>query len=119
VRFLGYIADSHLPALYRNAELFVFPSLYEGFGFPPLEAMACGCPVVCSNSSSLPEVVGDAAVLIDPLDEDSLAGGISLALNDAVRRADCVQRGLRQAERFTWTGAATELLATYERVRSA
>jgi len=119
VRFLGYVHDAHLPSLYRGAELFVFPSLYEGFGFPPLEAMASGCPVVCSNSSSLPEVVGDAAITIDPHDEDALAAGISVGLSDSDRRTNCIERGLRRATQFTWETAAGELLELYAQVRGS
>ena len=78
--FAGHVADENLPAVYSGAELFVFPSLYEGFGLPPLEAMACGTPVVCSNTSSLPEVVGDAAITVDPNDVDALAGAMHLSL---------------------------------------
>jgi glycosyltransferase involved in cell wall biosynthesis len=113
VRFLGFVADGDLPALYRGADVFVFPSLYEGFGFPPLEAMACGCPVVCSSASSLPEVVGDAALLINPLDQDSLADGLRLALSDRELRKHLVTAGQRQAARFDWTRAARQLLDVY------
>jgi len=116
VRFLGFVPDSDLPALYRGAALFVFPSLYEGFGFPPLEAMACGCPVVCSNASSLPEVVGDAAVLAPPTDEAHWARAIRNTLNDSALRQKMKQRGLAQAARFTWTAAASRLWEEYQRV---
>ena len=116
VRFLGFVDDAALPALYRGAELFVFPSLYEGFGFPPLEAMACGCPVVASNSSSLPEVCGDAAILVPPEDEGALAGAMSTVFRDAVLRQALRARGLAQAAHFTWPAAARRLVEEYEKV---
>jgi len=116
VVFLGYVPEADLPALYSLARLFVFPSLYEGFGLPPLEAMACGTPVVCARTSSLPEVAGDAALLVDPLDADGLATAMQQALGDEELRARLVERGLRRAARFTWRAAAQQLLAIYERV---
>ena len=88
VHFTGYVADADLPALYSAAELFVFPSLYEGFGLPPLEAMACGVPAVTSNASSLPEVVGDAALTVDPYAVDDLTAAVERALTDRALRAD-------------------------------
>ncbi|MGC8787518.1 MAG: glycosyltransferase family 4 protein, partial [Anaerolineae bacterium] len=91
VIFTGYVPDEALPALYSGADLFVFPSLYEGFGLPPLEAMACGTPVVCSKASSLPEVVGDAALMVDPYDVEALAEAMHRVLSDAVLREE--QRG--------------------------
>lgn len=112
----GYVDDEHLPALYSGAELFVFPSIYEGFGLPVLEAMACGTPVVCANSSALPEVAGDAAVLVDPWDPASIAEGIQFVLNDRVLREDLTQRGLARARRFTWERAAS---ATWQVLASA
>lgn len=116
VRFLGFVPDAHLPALYRGADLFAFPSLYEGFGFPPLEAMACGCPVVCSNTSSLPEIVGDAALLVSPTDEEELAEALRLALTDGARRQAMIAAGRRQAAGFTWQASARQLLVEYERL---
>jgi len=117
VRILGFVDEADLPALYRNAALFAFPSLYEGFGLPVLEAMACGLPVVCSNASSLPEVAGDAALLVDPLDTGGLAGALARALGDADLRREMVTRGLAQAARFTWEQAAHQLLATFDGLR--
>ncbi len=114
VRILGFVDDGDLPALYRNAALFVFPSLYEGFGLPVLEALACGVPVVCSNASSLPEVTGDAALLVDPLDTDGLAAAMARALTDADLRREMIARGLTQAAKFTWEQAARQLLAVFE-----
>ena len=114
VRVLGFVDDANLPALYRGAELFAFPSLYEGFGIPPLEAMACGVPVVCSNTSSLPEVAGDAALKVDPLDTDGLTEAMVQALKDANLRREMTDKGLAQAARFTWAVAARQLLDTFE-----
>lgn len=114
VCFPGYIADEDLPALYTLADLFVFPSLYEGFGLPPLEAMACQTPVVAADVSSLPEVVGDAALLVNPLDVSALAEAMQRVLSDADLRVELVRRGLAQVQRFTWPQAAAKLLAIYE-----
>ena len=102
VRFVGPVADDDLPALYSGARCFVFPSLYEGFGLPLLEAMACGTPVACSNVSSLPEVASDAALLFDPLDVESMADALARLLRDADLRADLRERGLRRAPQFNW-----------------
>jgi glycosyltransferase involved in cell wall biosynthesis len=116
VRFLGFVPDTTLAALYRLAQAFVFPSLYEGFGFPPLEAMASGTAVVTSNVSSLPEVVGDAALLIDPLDPAALAAAMSQVLGDDVLRADLVRRGHIRAQAFSWARAADDTRAVYRQV---
>ncbi|NNJ11389.1 glycosyltransferase family 4 protein [Chloroflexales bacterium ZM16-3] len=110
VYFLDFIDDSHLPGVYNLARAFVYPSLYEGFGLPALEAMACGTPVVTANLSSLPEVVGDAAVLVDPLNPDVIADGILRALDDAGRLRAA---GPIQARRFSWETAADGLIDTY------
>jgi glycosyltransferase involved in cell wall biosynthesis len=119
VRILGFASDVDLPALYRGAALFAFPSFYEGFGLPVLEAMACGVPVVCSNASSLPEVAGDAALLVDPHDEAGLAQAMQRALEDEPLRREMVARGLEQAAQFTWERAARQLLATFIAVTSS
>jgi glycosyltransferase involved in cell wall biosynthesis len=111
--FTGFVADEYVPALYRHAELFVFPSLYEGFGRPPLEAMACGTPVVTSNVSSLPEVVGDAALTVDPYNVDDIAAAMERALSDKTLHAELRRRGLERAAEFTWARAARETLAVY------
>ncbi|MGB9880037.1 MAG: glycosyltransferase family 4 protein, partial [Anaerolineae bacterium] len=116
VVFTGYVPDEDLPALYSGADLFVFPSLYEGFGLPPLEAMACGTPVVCSKASSLPEVVGDAALMVDPYDVEALAEAMHRVLSDAVLREELRGKGLARAQQFTWEKAARETLAVYEEV---
>jgi len=113
VIFLGPVAEADLPTLYAGAMLFVFPSLYEGFGLPVLEAMACGTPVICSNVSSLPEVAGDAAIQVDPLDVDALATAIGRVLGDAALRDEMRQRGSAQAARFSWAQTAQQTLAVY------
>lgn len=111
---LGYVADEHLPALYCGSDCFVFPSLYEGFGLPVLEAMACGVPVLASNVTSLPEVAGDAALLVNPYETKALASGLERLLTDGTLRQELSRRGLLRASSFTWerTAAATwQLLA--------
>lgn len=110
VQFLGYVRDEDLPSLYGAAELFVFPSLYEGFGFPPLEAMACGCPVVVSNTTSLPEVCGNAASYFDPSDCEDIAQTILEALLDDELKQKHRKDGLRHITRFTWRRSAEELM---------
>ena len=109
----GYVADEDLPAFYRSASAFVYPSLFEGFGIPPLEAMACGTPVVTSNTSSLPEVAGDAALLIDPYDEQELANALLRIVKDEPLRARLRERGLAQSKKFTWRNAAEKTLQLY------
>jgi glycosyltransferase involved in cell wall biosynthesis len=116
--FKGIVCDDELIKLYQQAAVFVFPSRYEGFGLPVLEAMACGCPVISSNASSLPEVVGSAGLLRDPSDIDGFAADMALLLGDADRRAHMRERGLAQAGQFSWGRTARELVALYERVAS-
>lgn len=116
-RFLPDVAEQDLPALYGGAELFAFPSLYEGFGLPPLEAMACGAPVLCSDSSSMPEVVGDAALLADPTDAGQIAAGLARLMGDADLREKLRAAGLRRAASFSWARTAHATLAAYERAR--
>jgi len=116
VIFAGYVDTADLPALYSGAALFVMPSLYEGFCMPVLEAMACGTAVACSNASSLPEVVGDAALLYDPLDVDAMAATVERALGDAPLRSALIGRGLERARRFTWRACARRVLDVLERV---
>ncbi len=119
VHFLDYVPSDYLPALVRAAALFVMPSLYEGFGLPVLEAMACGTPVVCSNTSSLPEVAGDAALLVDPLDTDTLAEAIIRGLTDEPLRDELRTRGHARARHFTWDGAARQTLHVIEATNHA
>jgi glycosyltransferase involved in cell wall biosynthesis len=119
VIFPGFVADADLPALYTLADLLAFPSLYEGFGIPPLEAMACGTPVVASNNSSLPEAVGAAALLIDPEDVGGMADAMARVLGDANLRARLSDLGRAQAARFTWRSAAEKLLQAYDLAASA
>ncbi|MHB0856228.1 MAG: glycosyltransferase family 4 protein [Anaerolineae bacterium] len=115
----GYVPDDELPALYTGAELLAFPSLYEGFGFPVLEAMACGTPVVCANVSSLPEVVGDAAIQVDPHDIAALSAALRRVLEDVTLREALAQRGIERAATFTWERTVRETLAVYRRVLAA
>ena len=114
VKFTGYVADEDLPALYTLADVFAFPSVYEGFGLPPLEALACGTPVVCSDASSLPEVMGDAGLLVPPTDARAWMLALGRALTDASLRRDLAARGPRQAGRFTWADAARQTRRVYE-----
>jgi glycosyltransferase involved in cell wall biosynthesis len=109
----GYVSDEDLPAFYRAARAFVYPSLFEGFGIPPLEAMACGTPVITSNTSSLPEVAGDAALLIDPYNEQDLANALISIVNDEKLRALLRERGFVQSKKFTWRNAAEKTLQLY------
>ncbi len=113
VRFPGFIDDDDLPAVYSGAALFAFPSLYEGFGLPLLEAMACGVPVVTSNISSMPEVAGDAAVLVDPRDADGLAAAIARVLRDEALRDRLRGAGLARAREFSWEATARRTLDAY------
>jgi glycosyltransferase involved in cell wall biosynthesis len=116
VIFTGYISDEDLPSLYNAADLFVFPSLYEGFGLPVLEAMACGTPVVTSNSSSLPEVAGDAAILVDPYSVEAIYAAMRRVLEDPELAKELRRRGLERALQFTWEKTARETIAVYEKV---
>jgi len=116
VRFTGYLPDADLPALYGGAAAFVFPSLYEGFGLPVLEAMACGAPVITSNVSSLPEVAGNAALMVDPRDTAALAGAIERLLTDSALAAEQRRKGLERAAQFSWQRTARETLAVYRQL---
>jgi glycosyltransferase involved in cell wall biosynthesis len=116
VVFAGYVPSSELPLWYQAASLFVYPSRYEGFGLSPLEAMACGTPVITSNAASLPEVVGDAAILVPPDDESALAGALVRALTDGALREQMTARGLAQAAKFSWTLAARQTADIYQTV---
>jgi glycosyltransferase involved in cell wall biosynthesis len=116
IRFLGFVSDEDLPNLYRAADVFVYPSLYEGFGMPPIEAMACGCPVICSTSGSLGEVVGDAAAIVDPQDVNSIANQLGLLANDTNLRECLRQAGFARAKQFDWNRTARETLSLYSRI---
>jgi glycosyltransferase involved in cell wall biosynthesis len=116
VHLTGFVEDADLPALYAGATLFVLPSLYEGFGLPVLEAMACGTPVVASRSSSLPEIAGEAAVLVDPFDVDAIAAGMRQVLTSPDLAARLRTAGLARAETFTWRQTAEATIGVYERV---
>jgi len=116
VRFLGFVPIDTLRSFYQTAAAFVFPSLYEGFGLPPLEAMACGTPVVCSHVSSLPEVVGDAAEIVNPENVFDIARGMREVLLNPERRRTMVERGFEQSRRFSWERTAQQVLEAYEEV---
>ncbi len=116
VVFTETVSEKDLVAYYRGAECFVFPSLYEGFGLPPLEAMACGCPVISSDSSSLPEVVGEAAIKVSPHDTEGLAGALGKILTERELREDFIAKGAAQAARFSWEQTAEKTLAIYKEV---
>lgn len=114
VRWVGRVTEPELRALYHAARAFVFPSLYEGFGLPVLEAMASGTPVICSRATSLPEVAGDAALYFDPLDVAALADGMARCLTDPVLRADLAGKGLARARKFRWEETARRTLAAFD-----
>jgi glycosyltransferase involved in cell wall biosynthesis len=116
VHFTGYVDDADLPAIYSAAEAFVYPSLYEGFGLPPLEAMACGTPVITSNASSLPEVVGEAGLMHDPDDYRMLTSNIVKMIGETATREHFKRAGLTQASLFSWERAARETQAVYDEV---
>ncbi|MNL46179.1 D-inositol 3-phosphate glycosyltransferase [compost metagenome] len=103
VHFLTGVTDEQLVALYRNAAVFLFPSLYEGFGIPPLEAMRLGCPVVATNAAAVPDTVGDAAILVDPRDVSSISEALLRVLSDDAIRDEIIERGHKRAEAFTWS----------------
>ena len=108
-----------MPAYYSGARVFVLLSLYEGFGFPPLEAMACGCPVITSNISSLPEVMGEAGIMVDPYDTDNLARAMRQVLTNSELRGDMVRKGLEQSKKFSWEKAAKQTQEVYNEVGGA
>jgi glycosyltransferase involved in cell wall biosynthesis len=116
VKFTGYVADEDLPALYSAAAVFAFPSHYEGFGLPVLEAMACGTPVVCANNSSLPEIAANAALTVEADDTAALAAALAAVLSSPRRAAEMRQRGLARAAQFSWQATATAVAEVYERL---
>lgn len=113
VHLLGFVDDEDLPALYSGSRMLLMPSLYEGFGLPILEAMACGVPVIASNISSLPEVAGDAAILVDPNDTAALGDAMLAVETESTLREQLIQKGYRQAEKFSWRRSAAQLLSVY------
>jgi len=119
VIFTEVVPEVDLPAYYSGAGVFVLPSLYEGFGLPPLEAMACGCPVITSNTSSLPEIMGEAGIMVDPYDTDNLAQAMRRVLTDNRLRDDMVRMGLEQSKKFSWEKAAMETQEVYKKVGGA
>lgn len=118
VIFTGYVPDESLPGLYNAADLFVYPSLYEGFGLPILEAMACGCPVIASNSSSLTEILGDAGILFNPYDVNELTKSICIVLNNIELKFNLRNKSLERAKNFSWNKCAMETLNVYNDVYS-
>lgn len=114
--FTGYVSEQDLQLIYNAAELFILPSLYEGFGLPPLEAMACGTPVIVSNCASLPEVVGDAGLLINPYDINEIAGAILRVLNDKNLQTELITKGFKRAKKFTWQKTASLILEVFDKV---
>ncbi|MCL4473373.1 MAG: glycosyltransferase family 4 protein [Actinobacteria bacterium] len=113
IRFLGHVSESDMPALYSSASVFAFPSLYEGFGLPVLESMACGTAVVASNAASIPEVVGDAGILVDAASDNEMAEAIMLLLEDRAAAAELSERGIERARKFTWEKCAQRHLEVY------
>lgn len=118
VRFTGFVPDEDLPPLYSAAKLFVYPSFFEGFGLPPLEAMQCGTPVITGDRTSLPEVVGDAGILVDPFDTQAIADAIERLLADESLRGDLSRKGLERSKLFSWNSTARQTLDVFERIMS-
>lgn len=116
VKFLDYVSENDLIKIYNSVDLLVFPSLYEGFGFPALEAMACGCPVITSNTTSLPEVVGDAAIKINPLKVNELTESVLRVLTNNNLRKSLIKEGIKQAKKFSWSKNSKETLRVYEKI---
>ena len=114
IHYLGYISDIELAKTYNLASLFVYPSFYEGFGLPPLESMACGTPVICSSTTSLPEVGGDAVIYCDPYDIEDIKFQIELVLNDKVLQKDMIKNGLERVKQFTWEKSANKHMQVFE-----
>lgn len=117
VIFIDYVEEEHLPAIYNAASLLVYPVLEAGFGLPPLEAMACGTPVITSNTASLPEVVGDAGIMVNPYDTDKLSEMILKVLTDNSLQKKLSEKGLNRARQFTWENTAKTIFKTFEKLR--
>jgi glycosyltransferase involved in cell wall biosynthesis len=118
IRLAGHVSDDELVALYQGATCFLFPSRYEGFGLPALEAMACGAPVVASSATSIPEVVGDAGILVDPDDYEAWAQTLAEVLSEPATRADLSARGRERASGFTWEACAEQTVSAYRKALS-
>jgi Glycosyltransferase len=116
VIFTGYVPEEYLPAIYSGADVFAFPSLFEGFGLPPLEAMACGTPVITSNTSSLPEIVDEAGIMVNPYDVENLAEAMFMVITNEKLRKDMTSKGLQRAKLFTWKKCAEDTLEVYKEV---
>lgn len=114
--FTGHLPDRDLKAVYSGATALIYPSIYEGFGLPILEAMACRCPVICSNAASMPEVAGDAAILIDPFDADDLARAIDLIVHDTSAGKALIEKGVRHVAGFTWRKTAQKTVDIFKQV---
>jgi glycosyltransferase involved in cell wall biosynthesis len=119
ILFVSGVKRDHRSALYSGAKMLVYPSLYEGFGLPPLEAMSCGCPVITSNTSSIPEVVGNAAITVNPNDSIAISKAIELILNDGRVAADLREQGLERAQRFSWDHCVAETCRIYDQLLSS
>jgi glycosyltransferase involved in cell wall biosynthesis len=117
--FTGYVADEDLPAIYSGAKCFVYPSYFEGFGIPPLEAMRCGTPTITGDRTCFPEIIGDAGLLVDPFDERAILNGIVKVLTDKNLRDDLIVRGLKRANSYDWKKTARQTLDVYEKVHAA
>jgi glycosyltransferase involved in cell wall biosynthesis len=111
--FTGYVEDADLPALYSGAELMAYPSIYEGFGLPPVEAMACGTPVLAANRTAMPEILGNAAVLVNPFDVNAIADGIESVLDAPIQAERLCELGLVQAAKNKWTDTASKTVEIY------
>jgi len=116
VIFTGFVPDGELPYIYNGADLFVYLSLFEGFGIPPLEAMVCGVPVICSDATSLPEVVGDAGILVNPMDQEGVEKAILNVLGSPSLRREMQEKGFLQAKKFSWERTARETLEVYRKI---
>ncbi|OPJ63369.1 glycosyltransferase family 4 protein [Clostridium oryzae] len=116
VFFTGFVEEDFMPILYSAAEVFVYPSLYEGFGLPPLEAMSCGTPVITSNVSSIPEIVGDAGILIDPYDTSNLVNALGTLLENEPLKLELIDKGLNRAKLFSWEKTAEKTLEVYKKI---
>ncbi|KPU43695.1 spore coat protein SA [Oxobacter pfennigii] len=116
IRYIGYAAQADMPAIYSGSNMLVYPSLYEGFGLPPLEAMSCGVPVIVSDTSSLPEVVGDAGLYIDPYNVESISERINNFLIDSNLREECIRKGLLRADKFNWDSTAEQIIDIYREI---